>query len=680
MSDITRRTFLSASPVFALLPRHFAGSPLKGRSSPPRLRRSESFLGIHFDFHADVDSTEIGKRTTREMIETIIRQVKPDYIQIDCKGHRGLSSYPTRAGNRAPGFVGDQLRVWRDVTAEYGVALFMHYSGVADDEAIRRHPDWAVVDTTGKADSRATSVFGPYVNELLIPQLEELADVYGVDGAWVDGDCWATKPDYSPAAIRQLRMRTGMPDALPSMSAQASIDVLEFCREGFRRYLRHYVDVVHQHRPTFQIASNWSFSHFMPEPVTADVDWLGDYSQTDSVNSARLAARYLSSQGKPWDLMAWSFAGPPNAGRSQKSATQLQREAAIVLALGGGFQAYFHQRRDASIDVQQMPLMREVAEFARARQPFCHGTETVPQIGLLYSTAAYYQKSPRLFSPGDVAEATIGILQNLLDCQHAVDVLSEHHLKGRLHLWPLIVVPEWEYLEDSFRADLVSYARNGGRLVLIGPKTTSLFADDVGIIASGAISDPNSLHYLEYESNLASLRCSAVAVQPLEGTASRGWLLGREDRAAPGTPAATIRSIGKGKIAAVWLTLGRAYRSGRTIVARDFLNALVSELFPDPLVSISGSHFVDVVIRKSAGQLRINLVNTSGPHEDQRQPVFDEIPSVGSLTASIRLNAEPRVITTEPSGESLPFEFRNGLATVSVPNISIHNILVVHNS
>jgi len=28
------------------------------------------------------------------MIETIIREVRPDYIQIDCKGHRGLSSYP----------------------------------------------------------------------------------------------------------------------------------------------------------------------------------------------------------------------------------------------------------------------------------------------------------------------------------------------------------------------------------------------------------------------------------------------------------------------------------------------------------------------------------------------------------------------------------------------------------
>ena len=76
---------------------------------PERLQRSDSFLGIHFDFHAGPDCTEIGKNTTREMIENIINQVQPDYLQIDCKGHRGLTSYPTRVGNQAPGFVGDPL-------------------------------------------------------------------------------------------------------------------------------------------------------------------------------------------------------------------------------------------------------------------------------------------------------------------------------------------------------------------------------------------------------------------------------------------------------------------------------------------------------------------------------------------------------------------------------------------
>ena len=49
---------------------------------PRRLTRAQSFLGIHYDFHAGKDCTEIGKNTTREMIENIINQVRPDYILI----------------------------------------------------------------------------------------------------------------------------------------------------------------------------------------------------------------------------------------------------------------------------------------------------------------------------------------------------------------------------------------------------------------------------------------------------------------------------------------------------------------------------------------------------------------------------------------------------------------------
>lgn len=138
---------------------------------PRRLQRAESFLGVHFDFHAGKECTEIGRHTTQAMVEKIIHLVRPDYLQIDCKGHPGLSSYPTQVGNQAPGFVGDPLRVWREVTARHGVALYTHYSSVWDSEAIRKNPSWGAVNADGKTSDRAISLFGPYADRLLIPQL-----------------------------------------------------------------------------------------------------------------------------------------------------------------------------------------------------------------------------------------------------------------------------------------------------------------------------------------------------------------------------------------------------------------------------------------------------------------------------------------------------------------------------
>ena len=39
-------------------------------------KRSEGFFGLHFDFHAGADCTEIGKTVTEEMIKEIIETLR----------------------------------------------------------------------------------------------------------------------------------------------------------------------------------------------------------------------------------------------------------------------------------------------------------------------------------------------------------------------------------------------------------------------------------------------------------------------------------------------------------------------------------------------------------------------------------------------------------------------------
>ncbi|HXP62308.1 MAG TPA: alpha-L-fucosidase, partial [Dongiaceae bacterium] len=353
-----------------------------GAAAPKRLKRADSFFGIHFDFHAGPDNPEIGRNTTPEMIESIIDAAHPDYIQIDCKGHPGISSYPTKVGNPAPRLAGDPLRVWREVSARHGVALYMHYSGVWDSEAIRQHPEWAAVNADGTTNRNATSFFGGYADRLLIPQLRELAGDYGVDGAWVDGDCWAAVADYGPAALKAFRAATGLQDVPRKPGDSHWFEFLQFNRDAYRAYLRHYVGEVKRTNPDMQLCSNWAFSDHMPEEVCAPVDWIsGDLTPEDSVNAARFSSRYLARQGKPWDLMAWSFTihGEKRNGSNQKSAAQLEREAAEILAQGGGFESYYGQRRDGSVSASHLPVIAEVARFCRARQPFCQGATPVPQ-------------------------------------------------------------------------------------------------------------------------------------------------------------------------------------------------------------------------------------------------------------------------------------------------------------
>ena len=103
--------------------------------------KNERFFGVHFDFHAREDCTKIGETVTDDMLDDFLDRVKPDFIQCDCKGHPGFSSYPTKVGNPAPGFVKNVLPIFRKATRDRNIGLYMHYSGVWDSEAIKHHPD-----------------------------------------------------------------------------------------------------------------------------------------------------------------------------------------------------------------------------------------------------------------------------------------------------------------------------------------------------------------------------------------------------------------------------------------------------------------------------------------------------------------------------------------------------------
>lgn len=648
------------------------------KNHPKRLTRAESFLGVHFDFHAGEDCKEVGKNVTPKMVEEIIRQVRPDYLQCDCKGHPGIASYPTRVGTPAPGFVRDPLRIWRDVTARNGVGLYMHFSGVFDQAAIKRHPSWARIDENGKKDPNNTSVFGPYADKLLIPQLKELRDVYGVDGVWVDGECWATCQDYHPKVLEMFRKQTGLKTIPKKKGDPGFFELSEICREGFRQYLRHYVDELHRHDPEFQVCSNWAFTSLMPDPVTANVDFIsGDYALNNSLNSARLEARCMALQGKPWDLMAWSFASRWDEKMwTTKTVPQLQQEAALVLALGGGFQAYFTQKRDGSVPLWTMKLMAETARFCRARQDACHKAQSVPQVALLLSSSDFHRKNSRVFSWWDgILEPLRGTLQSLLNSQNSVDILCEHHLEDRLDQYPILVVPEWDYITPKTKRQLVDYVKNGGNLLCIGPGPTALFQKELGLRLDGK-AEEQSVH-LSHDGWLANLKTQVQKVKSATGLHTFGRLYFENDVIGPWIPAGGWRKLGKGRIGAIFCNLGKRYITCRTALVRDYLHAFVRELFPCPLVEVSGSHCVDVTVMQKDGRLCVNLVNTAGPHDNANVYTFDEIPPIGPLEIRIRCARKPKSITQQPDGRKLPFSYSKGQAVVQLPTLPIHEVLVV---
>lgn len=620
-----------------------AAQPAEGRK-----RRSESFFGLHFDLHPGEKDTALGRDVNEAMIERLLAAAAPDYVQYDAKGHAGWLGWPSQVGPSSPGIVQDSLRLWRDVTARRGVALYIHFSGVWDGEAVKRRPEWARLDREGKPDGRNTSTFGPYVDELMIPQLREAATRYELDGVWVDGECWSVQPDYAAAAVKAWGR--GEPPRGPEDALWQ--EWLEFHRERFRQYVKHYADALHASHPKLQVASNWLYSTFVPEAPALPVDFLsGDYLGNASISRARLEARYLAQTGKPWDLMAWGFqqAQSNTVGHVHKPAVQLQQEAGVVLAQGGGFQIYYQPSRAGHFEESHIRVMGEVGRFCRARQAVSHQTETAPQIGVVMSRESLYRTTNRLFGGWGRADApAVGWLDALVACQWSVDVIPDWKLAQSAASYPFIVLPDWAAPGEAALSALLTYAEKGGRLLVAGAANARAIAERTGLTLRGEAAEQSA--YLGRGEVLGNHR---GLWQDVEGGA---WEVVEErypalDSTRDGRPAAVGRAFGAGRLLVVPGPTGAVYAGTHAPAIRDFVKRLVRPHFT-PLVEVEGPPTLEVALRRKDGRLLVHLLNCTGMQVAGEWAAIDYVPPVGPVKLTFR-GVKPRRVEVAPGGKVL---------------------------
>jgi hypothetical protein len=438
------------------------------------------------------------------------------------------------------------------------------------------------------------------------------------------------------------------------------------------------VDEIHVHAPTLEVTGGGVFTHLMPEPVTADVDYLtADVPPTDSVNGARLIGRCLQHQDRPWHLRLSGCRCRPEGGfASLKSVEQVKQEAAVALALGGGVTVALFQKRAGSVCAWQMDLMAEAARFCRRRQPHCHHAEPVPQIALVYSGRGWYERGPHLVCPGEgQLDAVRGILETLLGLHYVVDVTMPHQLTGRMDAYPLIVVPEWSDLEPGLVESLLAYVEGGGNLLVVGPEAARPFAVALGVAFKGKTEERDQ--YLAFDGHLAAIEAAGATVQIKGSGRPIGRLYEANEAKGDGRPAASVIEYGEGRIAATYLNLGERFVHAATAVAQRFLAALVADLFPKPMVEIVEDLPIDVSVTRVGGQLAVHLVNTGGPHADPTVETFERVPPLGPVEVRVRTGRRPERVYLQPGTRHLPFHFKEGAAEIELPRLDIHEAIIL---
>ena len=634
-----------------------------------RKMRKDCYFGLHYDFHAQDDMENIGGDFNERGFIRILDGVKPDYVQFDSKGHRGLTSYPTKFTNAAKGITGDMLKEVRRLTAERDIALLVHHSGVYDDEALKQHPDWAQV-TDGKPSVNNVSVFSPYADEWLIPQLKELADSYDLEGAWVDGECWACFPDYSEYAQKAFEQETG---ARPTDETKG--EYLQFLRRGFFDYVSHYVEELQAYRPNFDVTSNWVKSSFSPDPENrARVPYLsGDVAVNDSIyNGALLDTRFLAKNDLPWDIMVWSFRIDGKGNFIAKPTEQMCQEAAHALAMGGGCSVYYRSSPTRGIEDEGTVVeATEVAEFCRARQPFLQYAKPAKEALILFSCREYYDETKYrlLYSREYYMEDFRANLNALLDCQYHTTI---GYLEDDLDLsqYGLVVLTNVTSLTPDEKARLLAYAEGGGTLLVSGGKIAGQFAD---VFEKDNVAAQEQFFVLEHGEKRYKCKEQLTLWQDKKYAVGYGYTHADDiGRAEKRVPLAFRKDHGKGRIALIAFDFGWLQVNAYAPMQQDFYRTVIGV---EPMVQVKGTRLVHSVLTEKDGALNVSFINNAGAHQNVKPQVFDQIPPLYHLDVTIRSARCPKSIFSVQENREIPFAYEDGKVKLQVARLDIHEVL-----
>ena len=264
----------------------------------------------------------------------------------------------------------------------------------------------------------------------------------------------------------------------------------------------------------------------------------------------------------------------------------------------------------------------------------------------------------------------------MLDNQHPVEILMEHTLTGKMDQYPLIIIPECDYLEPGFIEELRSYVKGGGNLMIVGVETTKMFQHEIGIKSLKIMNETQA--FIAVSDKIGAIRSAldSVVLNP-EVKATSTFYEGSDFRLKGKMIASSFNNAGKGKIAAVYFNAGSDYKEYKSPILRDYINNIIAELFSNQLVKVTGSHLVHVTVNNLNNKMYINLINIAGEHTNQNAIGYDEIPSLRDLKVSINTKQKPSKIILQPEGRELEIDYQNGLSKVVVPELMVHSILEV---
>lgn len=680
----------------------------------PTTNKPLRFRQIHLDFHTSEHIPNVGGAFDPAEFVGTLKAAKVNSITVFAKCHHGWSYYPTKVGaphpNLArPDLLGDMMSALNAADIEAPIYISVQW----DERNARLHPEWRAMSANNRyqhsigADHSAARQLSPawhtlclnhkaYRDELLA-QAREVLDRYETPGIFFD---IVLTPDCVCAECLKSMEEHGLDPESPEDRLKNDEWVNERFRSEMSAALRaEYPGVrvfyncghIHKQGPERFKA----YSHLELESLPTG-GWGYDHFPSSARYAATLGLDFVAHTGK--FHTSWGEFG------GFKHPDALEFEAAQMVALGSKCLVGDQLHPDGRINPDTYASIAPAYARIEKLEPYLEGARQVSDIAVV--SAEYFHPVGARNNDSDD-----GAAQMLQELKQPFDVIDP---STPFETYRLIILPDDIPVDPALAKRFDAYLKQGGKLILSG--TSGLnddgrFAVPAGIRRSGppVDFDPSYVHasgdldaqitrtpFVVYGiGQTIAAEGARVLAEIVPSYFNRTFRHFSSHQHAPDNP--DVAALGPAVTATdsvgyIAYPIFKIYHAMGQPLYRYLLRGLINRLMPGPpivsdLPSSARASLAQQAERKrhilhlfyGAPQVRGKHV-PAGESGHRVMEMIEDIPTLGPVTASVRLPDEPRRVYNALTGEDIAFRRVGDRVEVRLPGLHIHTAVVFEGS
>jgi len=654
---------------------------------------------VHLDFHTSGHIEGIGSKFDKEQFKHCLKLGHVNSITVFAKCHHGWSYYPSKVNPVHPGLKFDLLGAMLEACREADVEAPVYLSAGIDEVYTTQHPDMIFKrrrdygsrtvavgengiryfeDNGGKPCYEGICLNTPYLDKLCA-EVREVIEKYSPIGIFLDiaypRICFC---DYCKRSVLELgldesddesyrivgeRTYAKYTNAIREAATSVKPDVRIFHNGGHIKMGRRDFAYMNSHLELESLpTAQWGYDHF---PKSASY-------------VHQLGLEYLGMTGK--FHTGWGDVG------GFKHPNALKYEVALSLALGAKCSVGDQMHPYGYLDEATYSLIGQAYDLAERCEPYCYDTKRIADIGVLAEEVVSKDK--------DYLSDT-GALRILLEGKYLFDFVD---LECDFSKYKLIILPDNVRCIGKVREKIEEYVKAGGKVLATGISAADEAGDlvlDFGVKLLGE--NPNRPCYYHPNYDAIGLPATNYAIHEqfyntaLDGGDVVGYsrdsffnrtferFSSHKHSPCAGKDNSAAVVFGRDGAYIGWKVFAE-YATDGAIINKDTVIRVIDRLLGEDKTlrtNLASAGVITLSCQEEKSRLVLHSLYAVPIKRGNGVHVIEDVLPIYNTSFSIKTNAKIKRVALAPQERELPFEYKEGVCSFTLPEFTSSQIIVL---